>query len=255
MLRSVGVVVAIALAISSSSRSSEAASLTFASGRFAANIGVFASDGTSPIPGQYPNSPDPALDGLGGGTMSLTPVGASQAGMSLSFSIFSDSHPYLATGSYGASGVPVALEIDELRYDLGPGTLANLGSQFLLQGGTITATLRGSLTVGASTAPFIFSNVGGWGSDGAPSAAIQADVSLNRVILGFASDLSPASIFGSAVKPDVLTVDGVTFGIGANVGFWNVHYVPEPSATSLLAVAGSALLSSRILARRSRGGA
>jgi hypothetical protein len=237
------VLVALALGLCVSSRPSEAASLALASTwHFTFTVGVFASDGSSPIPfpsipPSYPD-PVPATEGLAGGTMSLDLVGGQEADLSFSLSMFSDGQPYVATGSYGSAGVPVTLRIDELRYEAPP-TRVTLGSGTVT--GSSSGSLRGSLTVGASTVPFTVFTDGPWYSDAAPSGAMFADVSLDRVRFGYFDGFIVSGLGPFGTTP-VMTLDGVTFSVGAIPEFWTIEYVPEPSSTALLAAAGSCLL-------------
>src|SRR5258706_13322224 len=113
--RSLSVLVAIALVFSVSSRSSHATTLTLSPAAslldagntfFLSGIGVRASDGANPIPS--PPFYGPPI-GSATGSMSLTPVGPGEFDVRFSVSLFSDANPYVLTGSYGPSGVPVVL--------------------------------------------------------------------------------------------------------------------------------------------------
>jgi hypothetical protein len=125
------------------------------------HVSVVASDGSEPIP--------PVLFGrqvggaVTGGSMEL---GTSD--VSFWFSIFSEESPLVLTGSHG--DVPVVLRIDEIRYESpAPGGVAAsvIGPPLWLVG-SVSGTVRGSLTVGSTVTPFLLTSAGPWYTDGSP---------------------------------------------------------------------------------------
>lgn len=211
--------------------------------------GVSASDGSVPI-APIPYSPYNQHIPASGGSMSLDYInGGSQVEVRFSVSLFSDADPFVQTGTWGPSAIPVTLRIDELTYDSPPigapalvissggGPMINLAS---------TATLRGSLTVGSVTTPFTETATGCCaGRDAAPPNELDLNVfgPLNPydVVVGFGGGPGLSAGFGVTLPAmDVATVDGVTFTTGAiGTNFYTLTYLPEPSTATLLA--GSAM--------------
>jgi hypothetical protein len=202
---------------------------------------VLSSDGSPVIvPTLPPTYPPliPAAPGFAAGAMEV-------AGDSLSFSLsmFGDTSPFVALGSYGPSSIPVRLEIDELTVT-GSGTFRSfdpLGGVYLAPDPG-TGTVRGSVTVGTTTVPFNVSAPAQWGSDGVPPGAMGAGVIPGPPERGILGDISYGygGFIGSGAAMDVVSlpaVDGVTFDLSARVDYWGLAYVPEPSAAALLAAA------------------
>ena len=109
-----------------------------------------------------------------------------------------------------------------------------------------TGTIRGSLTVGTTTAPFSNTTTACCAvSDGAPHGGLDfGTVSPSRVIVGYPNGPGISSLPGVVFPAmDLITVDGVTFGTTAiQPSFFSLTYVPEPTSTALLAVAAASLL-------------
>jgi hypothetical protein len=191
--RSLGVFVALALWLVVPSRYSGAATLTLSPAAslygtnndiFLQGIGVVASAGGNPIPPSY-DTLGPAIGGATG-SMTLTPVGAGdQFDVRFSLSLFSDANPYVLTGSYGPSSIPVVLRINEIILDFPAPSdpPARVGSMGLF--GESSATVRGSLTVGPTTVPFSQTETGCCPSrDALPSGyGLDFVVNPNRVIV------------------------------------------------------------------------
>jgi len=102
------------------------------------------------------------------------------------------------------------------------------------------------MTIGTSVVPFSISTSSGWYSDGSPGDDfLGVVVGLDNVVLGNSAFYNGGLTSGLGVFPatDLITVDGVTFGLPLIYPeFWTITYVPEPSAAPLLAVAGLLLL-------------
>jgi hypothetical protein len=223
------------------------------------------STGGNPIPpGSYPG---PAITS-GVGSMSLTPVAGDQADVRFTVSLFSDASPYVLTGSYGASAIPVELRINEItfqvtapsdppaRIPLTPQPAPPFPSQ-VVTGLSATGTIRGSLTVGTTTVPFSNTQTGCCGfSDAALGGGLDFGiVSPNRVVVGSGSGPGIFSTFGIGFpSQDLITVDGVTFSTRAiSPQFFDLLYVPEPGFAALLGFAGGSLVALRARRRvRSR---
>ncbi len=214
-------------------------------------LGIRASDGSNPIPGTfYPGIPTRGAVTSGSLTLDWLDAQMQEADMSFSFSMFSPASPLLVSGSWGASNVPVTLRIDELHFESGPVHVV-AGWNGLLAPPSATGFLRGSLTVGASTADFEIPADVWWYSDGSPRG-LQAFMSESYASLGPGSYYTTAfSALGDFPATDLLTVDGVTFGLTRTYPeFLGILYVPEPGAAALLAVAAGLALARRPGARR-----
>jgi hypothetical protein len=182
--------------------------------------------------GVGPYSGPPLSDPVTAGSMELD-----AGGMSFWFSIFSDADPFVLATNEG--DVPVVLRIDEIRYESpAPGT-------------SVSGTMRGALTVGATTTPFLIASSSGWQTDGYPAGELARLIEPGRVTLGYTDPVTGEGAFivsGLGVFPatDVVTLEGVTYGLPAIYPeFWTLVYVPEPGALSLLGLAGAALLLAR----------
>src|SRR5215471_10296495 len=78
--------------------------------------GVTASDGSTPI-APVPYGPRTPAIPASGGSMSLDYInGGSQVQVRFSVSLFSDANPFIQTGTWGPSAIPVTLRIDQISY-------------------------------------------------------------------------------------------------------------------------------------------
>jgi hypothetical protein len=217
--------------------------------------GVTASDGSVPI-AHTPPLTSITIPATGGSLTYDYINGGSQAEVRFSVSLLSDADPFVQTGTWGPSAIPVTLRIDELTYEspasgdpsivvaAGGGTFG--GAMLNLSS---TATLRGSLTIGSLTTPFTETATGCCASRDAipnpPALDLNGFFPLNPydVVVGFGGGPGLAAQFGVTLPAmDVATVDGVTFTVG-NIGttFYTLTYLPEPGPAALLAVAGASL--------------
>jgi hypothetical protein len=212
-------------------------------------IGVRASDGGDPIPRDYNFIPEaPVL----GGSMELTiasPPPTTDVQLSFDFSLFSDEAPLVLAGTYGA-GVPVVLTIHEIAYQSGP-TGVDLGfwsqePNLALVTGAPTGTLRGTLAVGSASTAFEIHSTTGFYTDGFASGmgvVIEEGWAALGVVPLYGPEYSNLGIFPAA---DLLTVDGVTFGLPEFTPYFlGVYYVPEPGAAVLVALTLGLLLAYR----------
>jgi hypothetical protein len=231
---------------------------------FLGTINVSA-NGVNLIPTSYPG---PSITS-GTGSMTLTPVGAGdEADVRFSVSLFSDSSPFVMTGSYGASAVPVTLRVDQItlevtapsdpaaRIPLTPLPAPPFPMQVVV-GLSAMGTIRGALTVGATTVPFSETTTGCCGSsDAALGGGLDFGiVSPDRTVVGYGGGPGILSSFGVGFsKQDLITIDGVTFSTNAfSPTFYDLLYVPEPGSAALLALAGGSLVALRARRRvRSR---
>ncbi len=262
LFRSLGVVIAIAFGVSISAPAAEAATLTLAPGPagYYTNLfllqggGVYASDGGNPIapvPYEWPSA------GAGqSGSMSLSFGAGGEADVRFSVSLFSDENPYVRTGSYGPSGVPVTFRIDEMSFEF-PATAdspAQVSGNFI--GLSTTGTIRGSLTVGTTTVPFSDTETGCCAaSDGAPDGGLGFRMlSPSHVIVGDSGGPGIFSVPGVGFPSmELITLDEVTFSTGGMLpSFFSLEYVPEPSSTPLLAGVAASLLLLRAKSPRLR---
>src|SRR5215831_4351807 len=253
----VGIIIALAIGVFVPLQASNASTLTLSPAAslygtnndfFLIGIGVHASDGSNPIPFSYETFGPP----IGGatGSMTLTPLGTGdQFDVRFSVSLFSDANPYVLIGSYGPSSIPVVLRIDEisLEFPSPSDPPARVGSMGLF--GESTGTVRGSLTVGDTTVPFLQTGTACCPSRDALPTGYGLDfvVSPNRVIIGFPG--GPGLLAGlgpSFGGQDLITLDGVTFTITPFApDFFDLLYVPEPNSSALLALASVSLLMCR----------
>lgn len=201
-------------------------------------IGVVASDGGDPIARDWYYAPtNPVL----GGAMELA-VG-DDVQLSFDFSLFSDEAPLVLTGTYGAD-VPVVLTIHEISYQSGPKAVVWTQEPGLAWvTGSPSGTLRGTLTVGSSSAAFEIGSSTGFHTDGFPygmGAVIGEDWAALGVVPLYGPEYSNLGIFPAT---DLLTVDGVTFGLPEiNPTFLGIYYVPEPGAAMLATLVIALLL-------------
>lgn len=210
------------------------------------SLGISASDGSIPIPGTYyPGIPTEGAVTSGSMTLDWLDAERQEADMSFSFSMFSNASPLLLSGSWGASNVPVTLRIDELQYESGPVHVV-AGWNDLVAPPSATGSLRGSLTVGTSTADFEIPADVAWWSDGSVRG-LHFFMSESYATLGPGSYYTSAfSTLGQFPATDLLTVDGVTFSLTRTYPeFVGIVYAPEPGAAALLAVAAGLALARR----------
>lgn len=216
---------------------------------YLSGIGVVASTGGDPIPRDYYFAPDnPVL----GGSMDLdvgSPPPTTDVQLSFDFSLFSDEAPLVLIGTYGA-GVPVVLTIHELAYQSGP-TAVDLGfwsqePNLAFVTGPPTGTLRGTLAVGSASTAFEIHSTTGFYTDGFIDG-MGVVIDEGWAALGVVPLYGPEySSLGAFPATDLLTVDGVTFGLPElTPSFLGVYYVPEPGAAPLAAVALGLLLRRR----------
>jgi hypothetical protein len=251
---------AVALGASLSPRTSGAYTLTLSPAAslydagntfFLSGIGVGASVGESPIPptSLYGGLPPPPI-GTATGSMSLTPVGAGdQFDVRFSVSLFSDSDPYVLTGSYAPTGVPVVLRINEISFEVTapsdpPARFGTTATD--VPGLSAVGSIRGSLTVGTTTVPFSDTETGccGFSDASVHGGLFVGPVSPSSAVIGFDGGPGIFSSFGVAFPgQDLITLDGVTFSTtNIDPWFFDLLYVPEPSSSALLAGAAFVLL-------------
>jgi hypothetical protein len=247
----------LALALSAAPPTSRAATLTLGqdSHSFFPNLfdldgaAVTASDGSVPIAGAPLGFTTPSIP-ASGGSMSLDYInGGSDVQVRFSVSLFSDANPFVQTGTWGPSAIPVTLRIDELTYDApaigDPAAVVSLASQ-VMSNLSATETVRGSLTVGSVTTPFTQTANGCCGNRDAIPNPPALDLNVygpNSVVVGFGGGPGLQAQFGvSLPNMDVATIDGVTFSVGAiGSSFYTLTYVPEPGSAALLAAAAMTL--------------
>ena len=265
-------VLGLALALSSAPLSSRAVTLPLGvdSHTFFPNLfgfggaGVSASDGSVPIAALPPPFGTPTIP-ASGGSLTLDYInGGSQAEVRFSVSLFSDTDPFIQTGTWGPGAIPVTLRIDELTYDspaIGdPPVVGVTGGSVAMSNLSSTATLRGSLTVGGITTPFTQTATGCCASRDAipnpPALDLNIFGVLNPydVVVGFGGGPGLLATLGVTLPAmNVATVDGVTFSTGPiSTSFYTLTYLPEPGSATLLAVAALSLslLRAAELARR-----
>jgi len=261
------VLLLLSLALSSAPLSSRAATLplgedshTFYPNEFInfTGAGVTASDGSVPI-AAIPYSSAIQHIPATGGSMNLDYInGGTQVAVSFSVSLFSDANPFVQTGTWGPSAIPVTLQINDITYQSPPSSTVIVDltgpNQFVMQNLSTTTTVRGSLTVGGVTTPFTQTATGCCaGRDAAPPNGLDLNVfgPLNPydVVVGFGGGPGLAAEFGGTLPPtDVTTIDGVTFTVGSfGTSFYTLTYLPEPGSVTLVAMAG---LSLALLRRR-----
>ncbi|HTO71311.1 MAG TPA: PEP-CTERM sorting domain-containing protein [Myxococcota bacterium] len=210
--------------------------------------GVTASDGSTPI-APVPYAPRTPAIPASGGSMSLDYInGGSQVQVQFSVSLFSDADPFIQTGTWGPSAIPVTLRIDEITYEnpaSGDPALLMPSAGGAMQNLTATATVRGSLTVGTVTMPFTQSASGCCANRDAIPNGPALDLNIyapNSVVVGFGGGPGLSAGFGASPPPVSVTVDGTTFTVGSIfTSFYTLTYVPEPSAAALVALAALSL--------------
>jgi len=168
----------------------------------------------------------PATPGVTSGSMNLGVVGP-PAAFDFTLTLLSDAHPYVATGVFAGSNV--TLEVDQLEFDSTGSQVFAGPAYFLSISGT--ATVRGSLTVGASVLPFSFTSPTQWSGDGAAPGTLVGTVTPGRVVVGFQYG---EIVSGAGGAGGIVTApDGTQFNVGAGLPFWSLTYVPEPSSFAL----------------------